>query len=283
MRAVEAARIFPQQSVTTFSLITLNCFGVPMPTTRRRLLALAQELNRREVTVACLQEVQSHTYRRLLVRAADRYPASAYVPFMHAPKGGLLTLARLPIEHVQFTLYRDRGRWYTPAIQDWILHKGALATNMTLDGVPIVVLNTHLTANYSGDWRRSNRYAQHERSQLQQLAQIVNAQPAEALVAVVGDFNIPRGNWLYKEFLAESRLMDPMAGDRKPTFRPPRGIPGRYALPIDFTLLRLPPNLPGLRIRSQLCFEEKYPLVAGRKGYLSDHYGIELELAWNTA
>ena len=267
----------------TFSLISLNCFGVPTPTTRRRLLTLAGELNRREATVVCLQEIQSHNYRRLLIRACERYPSHAYVPFMHAPKGGLLTFARAPIEHVHFTLYRDRGRWYTPAIADWILHKGALVTNLTLDGVPIAVFNTHLTANYSGDWRRSNRYAQHERSQLQQLAQMVSLQPADTLVVVVGDFNIPRGNWLYKEFLAESGLIDPMEGDRQPTFRPPRGIPGRYALPIDFTLVRMPQTKPltGLQVRSQLCFQEKYPLFARRKGYLSDHLGVELELGWD--
>jgi endonuclease/exonuclease/phosphatase family metal-dependent hydrolase len=269
--------------MTTFSLITLNCFGVPTPTTRRRLLALASELNRLEFTMACLQEVQSHTYRRLLVRACERYPAHAYIPFMHAPKGGLLTLARTPIENTHFTLYRDRGRWYTPAIADWILHKGALITSTTVDGVPIAVINTHLTANYSGDWRRSNRYAQHERSQLQQLAQIVSLQPTDTLVIVVGDFNIPRGNWLYKEFLAESGMIDPLAGDRQATFRPPRGIPGRYALPIDFTLFRLPQAkpLPGLQIRSQLCFQEKYPLSARRKGYLSDHLGVELKISWD--
>ncbi len=270
--------------MTNFSLITLNCFGVPMPTTRRRMLALAAELNRREVTIVCLQEIQSHTYRRLLIRACDRYPSHAYIPFMHAPKGGLLTLARPPIEQVHFALYRERGRWYTPAIADWILHKGVLITRLTLDGVPIAVLNTHLTANYSGDWRRTNRYAQHERSQLAQLAEIVSTQPPDTLVVVAGDFNIPRGSWLYKEFLAESGLIDPAAGDRQPTFRPPRGIPGRYALPIDFTLFRFPQSkpLPGLQVHSQLCFQEKFPLIAGRKGYLSDHLGVELELTWDT-
>jgi endonuclease/exonuclease/phosphatase family metal-dependent hydrolase len=236
------------------------------------------------VTVACLQEVQAHTYRRLLIRACERYPSYAYIPFMHAPKGGLLTLASVPIEHTHFTLYRDRGRWYTPAIADWVLHKGALVTGLTLGGVPIAVINTHLTANYSGDWRRGNRYAQHERNQLAQLAEIVSLQPADALVVVVGDFNIPRGNWLYKEFLAESSLVDPLASDRQPTFRPPRGIPGRYALPIDFTLLRVPQTtpLPGLQLHSELRFQEKYPLIAGRKGYLSDHLGVELTLSWDT-
>ncbi len=266
--------------MTTFSLITLNCFGVPTPTTRRRLAALARALNQREATVVCLQEVQAHNYRRLLIRACDHYPSHAFTPFMHAPKGGLLTLSRLPIEHIQFILYRERGRWWTPAIQDWILHKGVLISRMTLNGIPIAVLNTHLTANYSGDWRRTNRYAQHERSQLQQLSEAVQVESAETLVVVAGDFNIPRGSWLYKEFLVASGMTDPLAGDKQPTFRPPRGIPGRYVVPVDFTFVRLPENLPDVQIRNQIIFQEKYPLIAGRKGYLSDHFGVELELSW---
>jgi len=48
----------------------------------------------RDDQVVCLQEVQSHAYRRLLARACASYPHAAYAPFVHAPKGGLLTLTR---------------------------------------------------------------------------------------------------------------------------------------------------------------------------------------------
>src|SRR5436853_4561167 len=142
--------VLREQAMATFSLLTLNCFGVPTPATRRRLLTLARELDDRGTCVVCLQEVQTHAYCRLLMRACTRYPASAYAPFLHAPKGGLLTLARRPITHPQFTLYRERGPWYTPAAADRFLHKGVLATQLRHDGLPIVVLNTHLIANYRG-------------------------------------------------------------------------------------------------------------------------------------
>src|SRR4051812_29315993 len=116
-----------------FSLLSLNCFGTPTPSTRRRLLTLAQELNREPVSVVCLQEVQAHIYRRLLINACSIYPANAHTPFVHAPKGGLLTLSQLAIEHQRFILYRERGLWYTPALADWILHKGILRTQMTCE------------------------------------------------------------------------------------------------------------------------------------------------------
>ena len=266
--------------MTTLSLITLNCFGVPIPPARWRLLALTRELNKRAVSVVCLQEVQAHVYRRLLINACTSYPGNAFAPFVHAPRGGLLTLTQLPIVHSHFTRYQERGRWYTPTAADRFLHKGVLRTELLLDQLPVIVLNTHLNANYSGDWSPTNRYARDEWQQLQQLARIVSDQPSEALVLVAGDFNIPRGSWLYHQFLTASGLNDPLANDNRPTYRIRPGIPARYARPIDFALWRAP-ALPGLRVDSDICFKERVPLALGRQGHLSDHYGIEMQLTWD--
>src|SRR5258706_411019 len=239
-----------------FSLVTLNCFGVPTPLTQRRLLALAHELNSDPVHVVCFQEVQSHIYRRLLLRACTLYFASAFYPFIHAPKGGLLTLSQLPVESMKFIMYHARGLWYTPAVTDWILHKGILCTQVTLNGQTFYVLNTHLNANYRGNWQAYNHYTQQEHLQLRQLASIVRKLPMQAVIVVAGDFNIPRGSWLYDEFLQESGLTDPLAGDTRPTFRLPPGMPRRYAHPIDFTFVRTPP-LAGLEVHNNLRFQEK--------------------------
>jgi endonuclease/exonuclease/phosphatase family metal-dependent hydrolase len=263
-----------------FSLLTLNCFGVPTGTTGQRLMALAREIDARGCTMVALQEVQAHRYRRLLTSACATYPAQAFEPFAHAPKGGLLTLARLPIEQARFVLYRSRAISHPPALMDWMLHKGVLQTQVTLGGVPIVVLNTHLNANYSGDWSETNRYTRNEREQLRQLAEIVAEQPADAVVITCGDFNFPRGSWLYQAFLAESGMFDPLAGDTRPTYRTPPGIPARYALPIDFAFVRAP-ALPGLEVRADLCFGDKVTFSGRRAGFLSDHLGIELAIAWD--
>jgi endonuclease/exonuclease/phosphatase family metal-dependent hydrolase len=260
--------------------LTLNCFGVPTGTTRRRLFALARELEQSDYAMVALQEVQGHRYRRLLSEACLSFQARAYEPFAHAPKGGLLTLARLPIKRWRFTLYRSRIISHALALMDWMLHKGVLETHMTLGGVPIVVLNTHLNANYSGDWSQTNRYTYNQREQLRQLAEIVAAQPAESLVIACGDFNVPRGCWLYDEFLAASGMLDPLAGDPRATYRTPPGVPVRYALPIDFAFARAP-ALPGLQISADLRFSDRIALAAGRPIYLSDHLGIELQVAWD--
>ena len=248
--------------------------------TRWRLLALAEELNRRAYSVVCLQEVQANFYRKWLVDACTQYATHVYEPFFHAPKGGLLTLARLPIEQRQFTLYTAREIVSPLAAMDLLLHKGVLLACTAIEGLPVVVLNTHLSANYSVDWSPNNRYARVEHSQLRQLAEIVRAQPAEALVIAAGDFNIPRGSWLYDDFLEHSGMIDPLAGDLRPTHRMPAGIPARLARPIDFALLRLP-ALPGMTVQSDLCFDQQLPLAGARRGYLSDHYGLELQIAWD--
>jgi endonuclease/exonuclease/phosphatase family metal-dependent hydrolase len=98
---------------------------------------------------------------------------------------------------------------------------------------------------------------------------------------VAGDFNIPRGNWLYDEFLQLSGLYDPLAGDGRPTYRPFPGVPARYALPMDFIFVRPPPGLQ-VQAEADLHFTEKLALVGGRHGYLSDHLGVRITLRWAT-
>ncbi len=263
----------------SISLITFNCFGTPTLRTQRRLLALAAALNQSTADIVCLQEVQAHAYRRLLLKACQSFPFAASERFIHAPKGGLLTLARLPMARFDYTLYRNRGNMHTPALADWILHKGILRSEFEAYGHKVVMLNTHLSANYRGDWLTENRYVREERGQLQQLAEIVAAQDQEAIVLVAGDFNVPRGSALFQHFLQSSGLTDPLKEDTRPTYRPMAGIPARFALPIDFVLVRAP-QLPNFYLTSSFRFVDQVPLPGGGRGYLSDHIGVELTLTW---
>jgi len=153
-----------------------------------------------------------------------------------------------------------------------------LKTTFDVEGLEVVVLNTHLSANYRGDWAGKNRYIRTERNQLAQLAEIVGREPAEALVIICGDFNVPRDSSLYSEFVRAAGVLDPLAGDARPTYRPLPGVPARYALPIDFTFVRAP-KLAGLDITSEQRFAERVPFGGGQN-YLSDHIGLELRVRW---
>ena len=57
-------------------------------------------------------------------------------------------------------------------------------------------------------------------------------------------------------------------------------MPGRYAVPMDFTFFRTPQR-PGLRVESDLRFTEKMPLNKRQNIYFSDHNAVELRLTWD--
>lgn len=264
--------------VASLSVLTFNCFGAYAPGTSARLHALAGRLNASDYDVVCLQEVQRRRYLNSLLRETVSYPYCSYEPFVRAPKGGLLTLGRLQMVEQHFTLYRERGLWYTPALADWLLHKGVLSSRFDLNGQIVTVFNTHLTANYTGDWGPGNAYAEQEYSQLLQLAEMVQAQPPDAIVIVCGDFNIPRRSWMYEKFITLSGLSDPMAEYLLPTLRVPRLLPGRFAQPIDYALVRSPMKV-DLHCQSTMKFREPVT-IAGKKAHLSDHDAVELRLTW---
>lgn len=260
---------------TSLSLLSLNCFGAPVPTTRRRLRALAQHLEQSSLQIVCLQEVQLFAYRDLLFKTCVSYPFQAYEPHLHCPKGGLVTLSRTPLVTQYFETFVEQGAWYLPTAMDRFLRKGMLISTLYWGDVPVVVINTHILANYNGNWGRAGVYTRMQEKQLLQLAQTVAAQPANALVAVVGDFNIPRGSYLYQDLLSQTALVDVLAGDERPTHRPPRGVPAHYSLPIDFVFVRVPSSL-ALQVSGDLRFSSKLNVTPRHLDYLSDHNAIEV-------
>ena len=263
----------------TFSLLTFNCFGGINWTTPRRLRSLARELRALAPSTVCLQEVQSNLALRLLLRLADDYPGHAYLRGLSAPFGSLLVLSRTPLHSPHYIRYTNQGAWLGPTVMDQLTKKGMLLSRTQQSGQSIIVINTHLVANYMANWRRDSRAARDQESQLRQLAAVVQEQPQEAIVLVAGDFNIPRGSWLYSEFLAHSGLVDPLADDMRPTYRPFPGVPVRYALPIDFVFVRTPPGL-AVQTETDFCFGEQCSYVGGGQGYLSDHLGVLVRLTW---
>ena len=266
----------------SLSLLTLNCFGTPVPRARRRLRALARQLEHSTIQLVCLQEVQLVFFQRLLIQACASYPFQAFEPHLHSPKGGLVTLSRMPLATQLFETYTEQGRWYLPTAMDRFLRKGMLISSLQWEGAPVVVINTHVIANYNGDWERQGVFARMQEKQLHQLAEVVAIQPSDALVVVVGDFNIPRGSRLYKNFLQETGLIDTLAEDRRPTHRPPRGVPAHYSLPIDFVFVRVPQAM-SLQIKCDLRFSDKFELSHKYHDYISDHNAIEVTFTRNTS
>ena len=110
-----------------------------------------QALERRDDQVVCLQDIQLNRYLRIMLKACSSFPYQNYEPHFKSPKGGLLTLARTPIKDRQFIPYTERGLWYTPMIMDRILYKGMLISTLEWADILVIVIITHVLANYVGD------------------------------------------------------------------------------------------------------------------------------------
>ncbi|MDQ4079047.1 MAG: endonuclease/exonuclease/phosphatase family protein [Chloroflexota bacterium] len=266
-----------------FNVVTLNALGVPSTRTRARLRTIARELNDRALNAVCLQEVQWFRYAPLLFEAFTNFPYGSWEPHLYAPKGGLMTLTRQPQSETQFIPFEERAWFLGPSIADRMLHKGILISHLTHGNMPITLINTHLAANYSANWSRSNRYAKLEAAQLKQLSRVVNEQPNHRMVIVVGDFNIPRYSWLYHEFLDRTGLHDPLGEVEEPTYRPhprmPALLSSLFSVAIDHALVRFPRGI-GIRTESLIILQDEVELVDGRRAHLSDHYGIHMRLEW---
>ncbi|RIK56251.1 MAG: hypothetical protein DCC57_03690 [Chloroflexi bacterium] len=268
--------------MTQISLLTFNAFGILNWDTPFRLRALVHKLNELAPDIVCLQEIHQHYFRRMIVSGALRYSAAIYEPMLYRPKGGLLTLAKAPFTTTRFHLYQEQGRWASLNIMDRMLRKGMLFTHHEYAGLRMVVVNTHLIANYAANYIKGSPAAALQARQLRQLADVVQNLPRDVLILVMGDFNIPRHSWLYDEFLERSGMEDTLSGDQRPTYRPLPGVPARYALPIDFVFVRRP-SAPALAIHSDLTLDKRLPLVGSYVNYLSDHLGILTTVAWTDA
>ena len=263
------------------TLLTMNCLGlpVPVPGLRRRLGALGRALAAAGTNFACLQEVGRWRHLPLLRHDDATWPHAAALPYPYAPKGGLVTLSRLPFVEVNYHAFRERGSAASLHAAERYQGKGVLATTLDVEGQRIVVFNTHLAANYNARWSYTNPYAKVERAQLHEIAEMLRSISPEAIVLVVGDFNVPRGSWLYDEFLTMTGLHDPLGTSADPTYRPMPGLPARAEQALDHVLVRTPAGLV-LDAEAALCFRDPVWLAHGMSGYLSDHLGVRLALRW---
>jgi endonuclease/exonuclease/phosphatase family metal-dependent hydrolase len=234
---------------------------------RPRLGALGAVLRDSRYDVVCLQEVLFRRHARLLRRAAGQFGHHAWSGGVLL-SGGLVLLSRWPVRTARFTRYPRVG----PARPEYLMRKGAQVAVLESPDGPVVIANTHLSANRDDDWSPGNRYTRVARAELAHLAAgLATVDPALPVV-VVGDLNVPRDSVALAEFLAATGLTDVLAGDTEPTFRPTPQWPAPPAF--DHVLVRPAPGRE-VSAEARLVFREPVPLSGGRQGYLSDHYGVE--------
>lgn len=263
-----------------FTLLSLNTFGLPLFLGWNRLNRLLRQLDQVALSVLCLQEIQQNAYVSVLDRGLPDHKYHAYELNRFAPKGGLFTAGRESFDASEFVAYENRGRAISTGFADWALQKGVLMSRVVREGRMIVVMNTHLHANYKGNWSREDAMSRIQRDQVLHLVQMVNQQPDDALVVVCGDFNFPRGTFLYDELIAETEMIDPLAMDPRPTYRPFPLMSAKWSLPIDFCFVRLP-MWQGIELDADITEIQDTTKPFRPQRFLTDHNALTLNVKWD--
>jgi len=272
----------PQANPKTFSLLSLNTFALPFYLGASRLKRLMRVLLQQPVDVLCFQEIQQNSYIPLVQHAMkDLYPFFTFGSRHLAPRGGLLTLAKVSIKNQSFVAYPDRGRPFSLGFADWALEKGVLRTEFEVNEQPVVVMNTHLHANYLGNWSNANFMVRIQTNQVQHLASLVRAEAPDALVILCGDFNFPRHAFLYEELLAQAGLVDVLAGDPRPTYIPFPLVPETWKTTLDYLLIRYPENST-IQVQPDILRLEDQAMRRPHQRFLTDHCALTLRVTWKS-
>ena len=272
----------PQANPKTFSLLSLNTFALPFYLGASRLKRLMRVLLQQPVDVLCFQEIQQNSYIPLVRRELkDLYPFFAFGSRHLVPKGGLLTLAKVSAENQSFVAYPERGRPFSLGFADWALEKGVLRTEFKVNEQPVVVMNTHLHANYLGNWSNANFMVRIQTNQVQYLAGLVRAEAPDALVILCGDFNFPRHAFLYEELLAQAGLVDVLAGDPRPTYIPFPLVPETWKTTLDYLLIRYPENST-IQVQPDILRLEDQAMRRPHQRFLTDHCALTLRVTWKS-
>ena len=260
-------------AATKIRVLTLNCLFHGH--VRARLGAIGPLLEEGRFDLVCLQEVAFQRHVRLLASLMPSYRTPVYRPFALGVMGGLVTFARVAVGRSSFEKFRRRGDWGTLGAADRIGRKGFLTTWLELEGASVIVVNTHLLANYDEDWAPSNRYAIQQLDELEQLGSALSRLERDALLLVVGDFNIPAANPMLVEFMERAGLRSAAAGTPAATYRTTKPeAPGQQ---IDHVFFRPSPG-DSFTVDSKLHFEDEVRLPDGGTRYASDHFGVEARL-----
>jgi mRNA deadenylase 3'-5' endonuclease subunit Ccr4 len=93
--------------MVSLSLLTFNTFAILNWDTHFRVNALAGELAKLKAEIVCLQEIHQHYFRRTLTAATPYHVDAIHAPKRGRPRGGLLTLSRLPVVNHNFIRFKE--------------------------------------------------------------------------------------------------------------------------------------------------------------------------------
>jgi endonuclease/exonuclease/phosphatase family metal-dependent hydrolase len=200
--AAPSPRADPQPASGALSVISWNVHGLPFDASlERRVESIAGEIRRKRPDLVLLQEAWLEgdaerigcslrsEYER--VADAERVRSGLLSLFGHR-RGGLLALVRrdspwkLDPAQPGFEEYAAAAPWYRLDELDGIAGKGVQSFAIGDGARRVMVLNTHLQAQYPA---RGNRYEDLRMQQITQLLAHVSKEIQADALLVAGDFN----------------------------------------------------------------------------------------------
>lgn len=173
-----------------FSIMTQNCFGVPLPSSAKHLRVIASKIIELQPDVVFLQEIQWLPWTKLFdLRGYQQFYEDSWL----ATKGGLLTLVKdqFQAKNLGFNKFYSQGKIFSLQIQDCILGKGFI--DVYLESLNIHLINTHLVANYD--------HSAFDQTRVNQLTQLFEYTKNFKRVILAGDFNLDEKSDLYNFIL----------------------------------------------------------------------------------
>lgn len=266
-----------------FSLVTFNTQGTPFfsPDITGRYKIFSKLLNKEKPDIICFQEISTY-YHLLLLKKFLNYPYFTYKKSFHGPKGGLVTVSKMPMEYVSFKNFTTLGTFNNISFISRIVQNGMLLT--TIKDQPIMIINTHTFSDFEFEWSPTNGLYRYVKAQIEQLASEVNIQKEyQPHIILTGDFNMKKNSRLYKYLMKQTNAIDLFHTDSSPTYFKERldyKFPAKSSERIDFMFV-MTKNKKLLNATNKHLFTEKVPLSKTNTSYLSDHIGLQATISLN--
>jgi endonuclease/exonuclease/phosphatase family metal-dependent hydrolase len=255
------------------SLISINCFGLPLSDRNHRLAVLISEITKYKPDIVCLQEV---FFPKTAFAVSQELSKAGYDIFYSKGKifnkGGLLTSTISPMAKKRFVRFTSQGSLLSLQITDRFLGKGYQKVELLINRKKITLLNTHVACAYI---RHSKKEKQ---SQKEQLSQLVNDVGKSKKIILTGDLNFAPEESLYSELIQKTSLADPSENAGLITF--PGINTNRKGFHIGYSSCRLDYTLVSKDMavrKQQVIFKDKFN-IRGKWRQLSDHFGLLTEI-----
>lgn len=244
-------------------LATLNVFGLPWPLAPDaavRCRRIAATLGDAGVDVLALQEVWSSELQAAFAVAGYHRVCDEGAGLIGGC--GLLTLSRHPVRGAELRHFAGGGGI------ERMVQKGVLRTVLALPGGDLDVWNLHLQSGVADADVRA--------AQIDELLGWLGADGVVPFAAVVGDCNCAPGDAEFERLAAGLRALGfehaPCGAPTYDATSNPLATPEPPA-EIDHVFVRWPARPDAAPLRARRVHDTPSP-----HGFVSDHYGVELEL-----